>query len=99
MNAAEMIRADLECAAAARALWPGRHFTVHPGRMTDAGYSWPIAIPAPEGWAPAGYHVTTCETCGEVTEPYSATDPRIVHRGTGWGMCAPDTRKSVHRAA
>lgn len=89
----EMTRRDLECAQTARAMWPGRQFTLLPGRMTDQGYSYPVAIPAPEGWQPKGYRVTTCGTCGEVTEPYSGTDPRIVHRATGWGMCAPNAAR------
>jgi hypothetical protein len=59
-----------------------------PGRMTDEGYSWPVTLTAPEDWAPRGYHVTTCERCGEVLEPYSTYEPRLVHRATGWGMCA-----------
>lgn len=84
-----MAALDLECAAAARKMWPDRYFTVWPARMTDAGLSYPIAISAPEGWQPRGYHVTTCGTCGEVTERYSDTDPRIVHRATGWAMCSP----------
>lgn len=84
---------DLKCAEVARRMWPGRYFTVWPARMTDAGLSYPIAVPAPEGWEPRGYHVTTCEGCGEVTGPYSDTDPRVVHRATGWGMCAPNARR------
>lgn len=84
----QMTALDLECADAARKMWPGRHFTVWPARMTDAGLSYPIAVPVPEGWVPAGYHVPTCERCGEITEPYSTYEPRIVHRATGWGMCA-----------
>ena len=47
-----------------------------------------ITLTAPEGWVPDGYHVTTCERCGEVTEPYGMYEPRIVHRATGWGMCS-----------
>lgn len=54
----------------------------------DAQFAFPVTVTAPEGWVPAGYHVTTCASCGQVTEPYSASDPRLVHRATGWGMCA-----------
>ncbi len=54
----------------------------------DSTFAYPVTLTAPDGWVPAGYHVSTCERCGEVTEPYSTYEPRIVHRATGWGMCA-----------
>jgi hypothetical protein len=57
-------------------------------------YEWTITWPA--GWTPPGYHVTVCEACGGVTEPYSDTDPRTVHRDTGWTRCGdPATWKET----
>jgi hypothetical protein len=65
-------------------------YTITYPRTRDPLLGWlsEITLTAPEGWAPRGYQVKTCERCGEVTEPYSDYEPRIVHRATGWEMCS-----------
>ena len=65
----------------------------------DARFAFPVTLTAPEGWEPAGYHVTTCPQCGEVTEPYSTYDPRPVHRATGWEMCSPSAQVRARAAS
>lgn len=69
-------------------------YTITFPRTYDPLLGWlsEITLTAPEGWVPRGYRVTTCKDCGEVTEPYSMTDQRVVHRATGWGMCWPARR-------
>ena len=63
-------------------------------RTRDAVLGWlgEVTLTAPEGWTPPTYHVATCPDCGQVIEAYSPADPRIVHRATGWAMCAPPAR-------
>ena len=66
-------------------------YTITFPRTYDPLLGWlsETTLTAPEGWVPPGWHVAQRVACREVMEPYSANDRTLVHRATGWGMCAP----------